>query len=174
METLGEDRQRPAAALICTLPGATLLHQGQIEGRRIKLPVQISRGTKEPAHPMLERFYRRLLREISHALYHEGLWRMIEPEPIHPADFTHHNLLTYSWTGASDARLVVINLSGEWSRATIHLDERHWLENNNWLLYDILSESYTQHSGAALLERGLTMETPPYGAHIFRFDHDSG
>ena len=34
METLGEDRQRAAAALICTLPGAALLHQGQLEGRR--------------------------------------------------------------------------------------------------------------------------------------------
>ena len=50
MESLGEDRQRPAAALICTLPGATLLHQGQIEGRRIKLPVQINRGAKERTH----------------------------------------------------------------------------------------------------------------------------
>ena len=57
MEALGEDRQRAAAALICTLPGATLLHQGQIEGRRIKLPVQISRAPegkrKRPAQAFL-------------------------------------------------------------------------------------------------------------------------
>ena len=145
METLGEDRQRPAAALICTLPGATLLHQGQIEGRRIKLPVQINRAPEESPHPMLERFYRRLLREVRLPLYHEGQWRMIQPEPIQRADFsTHDNLLIYSWTGAGDARLVVVNLSGEWSRAAIHLDEWLPLEHGMWLLYDILSESFTQ------------------------------
>ena len=51
METLGEDRQRPAATLICTLPGAVLLHQGQMSGRRIKLPVQINRQAEEPGPP---------------------------------------------------------------------------------------------------------------------------
>ena len=173
METFGEDRQRPAAALICTLPGATLLHQGQLEGRRIKLPVQISRVKMERAHPILERFYRRLLREVCHSLYHEGQWSMIEPEPIHPADYTHNNLLLYAWTGAGDARLVVVNLSGDWSRAIIRLDK--WLprEIGIWSLYDVLSESYTKQSGEELLERGLPLETPPYGAHIFRFDQDS-
>lgn len=174
VESFGEDRQRPAAALICTLPGATLLHQGQIEGRRVKLPVQINRGVKERSHPMLERFYRRLLREVSHPLYHKGQWRLIEPEPIHPADHTHSNLLMYAWTDSADARLVVVNLSGEWSRAAIHLDAWLQLENRNWLLYDALSESYTKQSGEALHERGLQLETPPYGAHLFRFDQDSG
>lgn len=174
MESFGEDRQRSAAVLICTLPGATLLHQGQIEGRRINLPVQINRAPEESPHPMLERFYRRLLREVSHPLYHEGQWRTIHPEPIHPADYTHNNLLIYVWTDAPDARLVVVNLSKEWSRAIIRLDK--WLprENEIWLLYDVLSESYTKHNGTALRERGLPLETPPYGAHIFRFDQDSG
>ncbi len=90
-QALGEDRQRPAATLICTLPGATLLHQGQIEGRRIKLPVQINRGA----------------------------------------------------------------------------DER-------WLLFDALSDSFTRYSGDALLECGLQLELPPFGAHIFRFEPDAG
>jgi len=51
MASLGEDRQKPAAALICTLPGAALLHQGQLQGRRVKLPVQITRQAAEPARP---------------------------------------------------------------------------------------------------------------------------
>lgn len=174
METLGEDRQRSAAALICTLPGAALLHQGQIEGRRIKLPVQINRGAAEPDHPLLKRFYRRLLREVSKSIYHEGAWRMIEPGPIHSADFTYHNLILYAWSDAGDARLVVVNLSGEWSRATIEPDELPQLASGQWLLFDILCESYTRHSGDALMEGGLRLEVPPYGAHIFRFDQDSG
>ena len=174
MATLGPDRQRPAAALICTLPGATLLHQGQFEGRRLKLPVQINRAAEEGIQPLLMRFYRRLLGEVSHPLYHEGQWRMIEPEPIQPADFAHKNLLVYSWLSERDARLVVINLSGEWSRTVITPQEWPPLAEGSGLLFDILSESYTKHSGETLLKRGLPLETPPYGAHIFRFDPDSG
>ena len=99
---------------------------------------------------------------------------MIDTEPIQRADSTHNNLLTYAWAHAGAARLVVVNLSGEWSRASIHLGEWLPLEHGKWLLYDILCESYTMHSGEALLERGLQLETPPFGAHIFRFDQDSG
>ena len=105
METLGEDRQRPAATLICTLPGAVLLHQGQMSGRRIKLPVQINRQAEEPGHPMLTRFYRRLLREVSNSLYHKGSWHMIEPQQISPADFTNRNLIAYAWKDEHDFRI---------------------------------------------------------------------
>lgn len=174
METLGEDRQRPAAALICTLPGAALLHQGQLEGRRIKLPVQISRVADEPRRPMLERFYRHLLREVSRPLYHDGAWRMLEANAVHSADFTQHNLILYSWSDMRDFRLIVINLSSEWSRATVEVNDWQSLAARQWLITEILTESFTRHNGDELASCGLPLEVPPFGAHIFRFDPDSG
>ena len=174
MTAFGEARQRAAAALICSLPGATLLHQGQLEGRRIKLPVQINRGPEEPARPMLKRFYRRLLRETSARLYQLGHWRLLEPGQVHPADATYKDLLVYSWMGDRDYRLIVINLSGEWARARIAPEDCPRLANGPWLQYDILSESFTRLSGEALNQRGLELETPPNGAYIFRFDRESG
>ncbi len=173
MTTLGEDRQRAAATLICTLPGAALLHQGQFEGRRIKLPVQISRAAEAGGPPMLKRFYRRLLREVSQPLYHEGHWRMIEPAPIHQEDFTQSNLLLYRWAGLGEFRLVVINLSGEWSRALIAPRDLLPLPQGAWLLCEILSDSFARHSGESITEGGLPLETPPYSAQIFRFEADA-
>ena len=173
MEAFGEDRQRSAAALICALPGATLLHQGQMEGRRIKLPVQINRGPVEAEHPLLARFYRRLLREVSQPLYHLGRWRMLEPKPIHAADFTYCNLLACAWTHLRDYRLVVINLSGEWSRAVIEAQAGPAPLEYRWLLFDILSETFARHGGEAPDASSLILEVPPYGAHIFRFDQDT-
>ena len=172
METLGEDRQKPAATLICTLPGASLLHQGQFEGRRIKLPVQINRAAEEADHPLLQRFYRRLLSEVSQPIYHDGAWQRLEPLPASPADFSHQNLIAYAWRDAGHSRIVVLNLSGEWSRARLCLAEWRGLGGGRWLLYDALSESFTPHCGDALLQRGLQLETPPFGAHIFRFEPD--
>ena len=174
METLGEDRQRAAAALICTLPGAALLHKGQLEGQRTKLPVQINRAADEPTRPMLKRFYRRLLREVSRSIYHDGIWRLLKARPIQSADFTYQNLILYTWSDGEDRRLVVINLSGEWSRAAVELYDWPQLAKAEWLLVDILNESFTHHSGEALLARGLQLEVPPFVAHIFRFDQDAG
>ena len=174
MNSLGENRQRAAAVLICTLPGAALLHQGQIEGRRIKLPVQINRAPAESENPLLKRFYCRLLREASQSIYQEGSWRMIEPRQIHPPDFTHNSLLVYRWMSCADFRLIAINLSGEWARAIIDPKDLTGLANSRALQFEVLSETYAKPCGEALSQRGLQLEVPPQSAHIVRFDQESG
>lgn len=170
MEVFGEDRQRPAAALICTLPGATLIHQGQISGRRIKLPVQINRGAEENSHPLLARFYRRLLNEVRSEVYRAGCWQLREPQAIHIRDSTYANLIAYSWRLREATRLVVINLSSEWSRARLGLSDWRWLAGWRWRLCDLQSESFVFHDGDSILREGLLLEVPPSSAQILRLD----
>lgn len=173
ISVLGEDRQRAAAALICTLPGAVLLHQGQFSGRRVKLPVQISRQPDEAKHPLLERFYKRLLQEIHAPIYRHGKWLMLEAQPAFDGNHTHHNLIAYSWKHGEDYRLIAVNLTGEWSRCRLPLG--HWgeLAQHDWQLYDVLGDSYTYRKGEDLINKGLTVEVPPCGAHIFQFRRSS-
>ena len=169
MSVLGEDRQRAAAALICTLPGAALLHQGQLGGRRIKLPVQISRQPTETHHPLLERFYKRLLREVQAPVYRQGKWRMLEARPAFEGSQSHERLIAYTWEDKGDYRLAAVNLGGEWARCCLPLP--HWpkLAGHHWRLYDVLADSYTCRAGQDLIEKGLTLEIAPYGSHIFQF-----
>ena len=173
MEIFGEDRQRPAAALICTLPGAALIHQGQLSGRRIKLPVQISRGVEENSHPLLARFYRRLLTEVRDDVYRAGKWQLREAQAIRSDDHSHSNLIAYSWALGETTRLVIINLSGEWSRARLDLGDWRWLAGARWRLCDLLSESFAFQDGDALLRDGLLLEVPPCSAQILRFDQSA-
>ena len=173
MAVFGADRQRAAAALICTLPGATLLHQGQLSGRRIKLPVQINRGAVENSQPLLARFYRRLLKEVRCEVYRAGKWQPRETQAIHSDDHTHANLIAYTWRLGEAARLVVINLSNEWARARLDLSDWRQLDQRRWRLYDALSESFSLHSGDAMLQQGLLLEAPPCSARILRFDEDA-
>lgn len=170
MEVFGEDRQRPAAALICTLPGAALLHQGQLSGRRIKLPVQINRGAEEDSHPLLARFYRRLLNEVRSELYRAGVWQLRAAQAIHSGDHTQENLIAYSWQQRETTRLVIVNLSSEWSRARLDLSDWTWLAQRRWRLFDALSESFARQDGDAMLQDGLLLEVPPGSAQILRFD----
>ena len=47
---------------IATIPGARLFHEGQFEGRKIRLPVFLGRRPAEPVDPDLQAFYHTLLK----------------------------------------------------------------------------------------------------------------
>ncbi len=57
-----DGKDRAAAVMILTLPGARLLHEGQFEGWRVRLPVFLGRRPAEPVDHDLAAFYDRLLK----------------------------------------------------------------------------------------------------------------
>ena len=170
LESFGVDRQWPAATLACTLPGAVLLHQGQLTGRCIKLPVQINRQPDEPRHPLLERFYRILLRELRHEVYRCGNWHLVDSFAAFHGDSSFQNLIAYTWDDGNAFRLIVVNLASEWSRA--QLDLGHWtrFDGHCMRLYDVLHDTFRICDLDGRLETGLLLEAPPHGAQIFRVD----
>ena len=62
--TFGVAQARAAAVVMSTLQGARLYHDGQLEGRRTRVPVQLGRGPDEPPDGDLRAFYERVLRAI--------------------------------------------------------------------------------------------------------------
>lgn len=84
----GPELHRQAAALVATLPGAPLIHQGQMEGRREKLPVQLTKPRlDEPDDPTLKRFYERLLRICAEPVFRSG--------KFHPFDSGTQGLVSF-------------------------------------------------------------------------------
>ena len=61
--TFPDGKGRAAAVAILTLTGARLLHEGQFEGRKVRLPVFLGRRPAEPVDQDLVAFYGRLLKE---------------------------------------------------------------------------------------------------------------
>jgi hypothetical protein len=170
---LGLERSFPAAALICTVPGSTLLHQGQLTGRTVKLPVQIARQPDEPAHYELYQYYMKLLRETMHPLYHVGEWYLFQSKPV-GSDNSHINLLAYGWRQLGrEYRLVVINLTGAHSKAFVPLGFWGEIATSKWELYDVLNGVQYERTGAAMVGEGLYVELRPYESHIFRFERVS-
>jgi hypothetical protein len=82
-----QDQHRAAALAIATLPGARMWHEGQFEGRRIKLPVQLGRRPDEPVDVDLRDFYRSLLRLDARGLD----WRL--------ATEVDGRILAWTWDG---------------------------------------------------------------------------
>jgi hypothetical protein len=169
-EALGVAKSHPAAVLICTLPGATLLHDGQFSGRRVKLPVQIGRQPYEPPNETLKEFYLRVLAETRAPVYQSDDWWLFQVTPG-KENGTHDNLIAYGWRMGDDHRLIVVNLSSKASQGHVEL-EPGWPEvcDADWRLYDALNGDRYVRQGDLLENLGLYVDLPPYGSHIFRFE----
>src|SRR5512139_3356453 len=62
--TFEPGKARAAAVAVLTLAGAKLLHEGQFEGRKVRLPVFLGRRPAEEPERDLVAFYERLLQEV--------------------------------------------------------------------------------------------------------------
>lgn len=170
-ESIGISQSRPAAVLISTLPGATLLHDGQFLGRKAKLPVHITRQPDEQTYPALESFYKRLLEEASDDIYHTGEWRMFNCYAACEGCIGDYNLVTYGWRMGDEMRLIVLNLSDEWSQGAIDLSA--WadeIRGQDWVLLDSLHRTYIDENGDEIANNGLFVDVEPNQAMIFHFE----
>jgi hypothetical protein len=168
--SLGPLRSRPAAALITTLPGASLLHDGQITGRCAKLPVQIGRQPDEPVDEDLKAFYRRLLAELRSPIYQQGKWRQFNLFPAWSGNHTYDNLVAHGWAHEGQFRLVVVNLTDTHSQAVVNLSPWHDLSDHKWRLRDMLNGDDYTREGNSMMRPGLYIDLGPYQSHIFAFD----
>jgi Alpha amylase, catalytic domain len=170
---LGAKKSLPAATLICTLPGAALLHDGQFLGRKQKLPVQIKRQPEEILHPELEAYYTRLLWETLDPTYENGQFYLFQVNQVSPEDGSSRNLLAYGWRDLASKRyrLIVVNLTDKHSYGRVNLS--YWKElsrQQKWRLYDVNDGSEYVRHGGELTHEGIFIYLEPYESHIFRFE----
>lgn len=164
----GPEGSRTAAVLTLTLPGLRLLHEGQIQGWRVKLPVQLGRRQQEPSDPALADFYRRLLGALRHPVFHDGQWRLLEPQAEWSGNRSHHHLLAHRWTLGDAWRLVVVNLSDRPAQCFLPLDFPG-LANRFWRLSDVLSGVTWVRNGSELVQPGLYLDMAGRSSHVIEF-----
>lgn len=157
--------ERAAAVSIATLPGATLWYEGQFEGRRVRPPVFLARRPDEPGDTGLAAWYRRLLAAVAGNRVRAGAWRLLEASGW-PDNQSCRNLLAWSWSGADDARhVVVVNLSGQPAQGQIPMP---WpdLAGRDWQLEDLLTSEVFVRDGGALGEPGLFVALEPWQSYV--------
>jgi glycosidase len=155
-------RDRAAAVAIATLPGATLWHDGQFEGRRTHLSVFLGRYPDEPADHDLRSFHRRLLAVA--AGVRRGEWRLLDTHgwPDNPA---HRDVVAWSWHEGATRHLVVLNFGDKPAQARVTLP---WpgLNGRSWELTDLLDGRVFDRDGDELAGDGLYVDLPPWAAHV--------
>lgn len=100
--TLAWPHHQAAATLVALAPGALLLHDGQLEGRRVRPDVHAGRWEDEPVQVEAKRLYERLLGLRASPAVRGGRFRVLPGDPGDP--------LTLRWESLSDALEATVNL----------------------------------------------------------------
>jgi len=161
-------RERAAAVVSSTLPGARMFHQGQFEGRKVRLPVFLGRLPEETIDTELQEFYRNLLSSINRPLFREGLWRLCERTGW-PGNSSYQNIAAWCWSKDEEQYLIVVNLSDSTAQARV---KPAWeeLSGRRFLLKDVLSGTVYDRDGSEMQSPGLYVELAPWSFHFLNVE----
>jgi glycosidase len=160
---------RAAALAILGLPGMRFLHEGQLTGSQVKIPVQLGRRPIEPAQPDVVKMYEQLLATLRTSAVGRGRAELLQPRAAWPGNPTGQNFVIVQWQDKPlEFDLVVVNLAAHRSQcyAPLNIDG---LAERNWTLVDSLGTERYVRVGEDLERQGLYVDLPPHGAQLFRF-----
>jgi hypothetical protein len=156
-----------AALLGYTTPGLRLFHQGQLEGFRTRVSPHLVRGPDEPVNPQLAQLYRRLLAAMHHPALRDGHWSLLECRAAWEGNASDEQFIAWCWEAAGDRWLcAAANYAPQPGQCFVRLP---WsaLEGRRWRLRDLLGEACYDREGDDLLQRGLYLDLPAWGHHLF-------
>jgi len=167
----GPERSRAAVAVVAALPGARLVHQGQLEGRGVRLPVFLTRWPDEPVDRALRSFHGALLREIAAPLFRDGAWRLLECSGW-PDNDNYRNLIACSWEGTGERRLVVVNFSATRSQGNVWLASED-IPAHRWRMTDVLNGDAFERDGDDVVAHGLYIDLGAWQFHWLAVTNDT-
>jgi hypothetical protein len=164
--TFEPEQHRAAAVITFFLPGLRFFHEGQFEGRQVHVSMHLGRRPEELQDPGLHAFYERLLQVFGREEVHGGRWQLAECRPAWQGNPTWDRFIVMSWEGVGGGRLlVVVNYGPTQAQCYAQLPFRE--NTGTVVLQDLLDEHRYERDGADLAARGLYLDLPPWGRHVF-------
>jgi glycosidase len=161
------DMHRAAAVLTFFAPGLRFFHQGQREGKKVRISMHVGRGPSEPVDAALRSFYGRVLACLKDAAFRDGIWQLLECRPAWDSNASSDDFIAFAWTGPDERRrLVAVNYADHASQCYVGMP---WsdLGGRPWRLADRMGDAVYDRPGDDLAGRGLYLDLPAWGHHVF-------
>ncbi len=166
-DAFGPDKSKAAAVITFLSPGLKFFHQGQFEGRMKRISPHLIRAPHEPLNTDLQDFYRDLLEVMKQPLFRDGNWRMLECVPTWEGNGSWDAYLAFLWEEKDGSRaLVTVNYAPHFSQCYVRLPFSD-MSNQHITFRDLMGVALFDRDGNDLLSRGLYLDIPPWGYHVF-------
>jgi hypothetical protein len=164
-------------ALVTSLaPGLRLIHEGQLEGRRIRLPVQLGRRPEEPDDETVRAFYARVLAVLRDPTLHHGEFVPLEVRSSGEGDRSFDGLVAFGWReegpDGGPCLVVVVNLRAEPAWARVPLAAVGFEAGRNYRLLDRMDGATYRRTGDEVRDSGLFVALRPRQSHLFTVEAD--
>ena len=160
----GSAKREAFATLIATLPGMRFYHHGQLDGRKIHLPIPLAVAAPETPDVETRAFYERILKLSNESVFHSGQWQLLETQSA--GDDTFRNLVAYQWLAKNAWKVVIVNLSGASSQARVRFPAGI-SASQQYTFLDQLHDVPYPRAGDEIAHSGLFIRLDPYRAHLF-------
>jgi len=159
-----QEREKAMAVAVATLPGLTLWHEGQADGRTGFTPVFLGRRRGEPPDRALAAWYHRLWAAASSL--RDGGWTRCDVTGW-PDNRTAEGLVAWTWSAGDQLTLVVLNLTPQDADGVVHVGHGP-AAGGTWVLTDLLDGTTYERSGDDLAGGGMYVSRPPWETHVLR------
>lgn len=159
-----DSRLHSVATLMGTLPGMRFYQQGEIEGRKVHLPINLRMAAPEISDPFSVETFRRILRITKEDVFHTGAWSLLEI--VDDGDNTAGNLAIYEWRSKSAWKVIAVNLSGSSAQGRVRVGDRV-SPGVQYQFNDELNEVVYPRDGKELHDVGLFVRLDAGQAHLF-------
>jgi hypothetical protein len=164
--TFGAEASKAASVIATTLPGASLIFEGQSRGYKIKMPLQLGRGPIEEDDEDLMKFYDRLLKVVPRRGFNEAKWSLCDIKLVGHNDNSYNNIISYQWLTEDRILIIAVNYSSTNSKAHIITKDINF-GLDNWRFTDLLTGKDYSYKGKDLENNGLYIELDGWKSHIF-------
>jgi hypothetical protein len=172
---LGPARSRSAAVVSFFCPGLKLLHEGQFEGWRVRIPVQLGRRPHEREDVEMALFYDKILPVLNDPIFQEGGFSLLEANSSGWGDSSNDSLVAYFWSASPLAArnnrclgyLVVANLSDTRAYGRIPLPRELFSVGKHYVFQDRFEGKRYEREGSETLWPGLYVGLEGHQPHLF-------
>ncbi|MCU0720333.1 MAG: alpha-amylase family glycosyl hydrolase [Pirellula sp.] len=165
-ETMSNERHRAAAIVTYLSPGMKFFHEGQLEGRRVKISPHLIRRPVEEINVELQSFYGKLLGLLKEDFFRNGRWLLLDGKPAWPGDESYIRVISFRWKG-QDGRHLIVSVNFSDLPASVRL--RVSIDRtcaSDVVLRDWFSETRENLHRGQIFNPGLEVNLEPWGFRV--------
>jgi hypothetical protein len=111
-----------------------------------------------------------LLECLRTPVFRDGAWQILTSSPAWEGNWTNDSFIAYHWQGSRNQQwLVIVNYSPNQSQCYLHFPMGN-IRRKTISLRDQMSSARYDRDRADLEARGLYLDLPPWGYHVFQID----
>jgi hypothetical protein len=162
-----QKKHEAAAVLTFLCPGLRFFHQGQLEGKKIRISPHLVRGPFEPVNQDLQGFYSILLRTLRMPIFRNGSWQLLNCHAAWEGNNTWDSFIAFYWDDEiGNKSLVAVNYAPHASQCFVEIPFAV-RDFSSIRFEDFMSNAIYDRDEGDLISRGLYLDLEPWGFHAF-------